>query len=155
MDVLRGALRRGVMLVRDGHREDRDAILSIDDVAERDTDRLDFIEQSLTSATCLVADEKRQVLGYAVLEYTFFRNGFVSMLYVAVPARRQGVGTALMTAAATRCRTRKLFTSTNKSNRSMQALLGRLGYVPSGTIENLDPGDSELIYFLDLGERSV
>ena len=44
----------------------------------------------------------------------------------------------------------KLFTSTNQSNTPMQALLALLGYVRSGVIDNLDPGDPELVYFLDL-----
>jgi ribosomal protein S18 acetylase RimI-like enzyme len=143
------------MLIRDGRVSDQDAIRSIDDASERNSERVAFIERSLRSATCLVAADGAGVLGYAVLDYTFFGNGFISMLHVAETARRQGVGTALMKAAAARCRTRKLFTSTNKSNLPMQALLAALGYVPSGTVENLDSGDPELVYFLDLGNRAV
>ncbi len=45
------------------------------------------------------------------------------------------------------CQTDKLFTSTNQSNRPMQKLLEKLGYQPSGYIENLDEGDPELVYF--------
>ena len=37
----------------------------------------------------------------------------------------------------------------------MQFLLGRLGCIPSGIIENLDGGDPELMYFLDHGRRVV
>lgn len=40
----------------------------------------------------------------------------------------------------------KIFTSTNASNRPMRQLLIQLGYQHSGTIENLDPGDPELIF---------
>jgi hypothetical protein len=43
--------------------------------------------------------------------------------------------------------TEKLFTSTNLSNLPMQGIMSKLGYRPSGVIENLDPGDPELIYF--------
>jgi len=32
----------------------------------------------------------------------------------------------------------------------MRALLATLGYVPSGVIENLDPDDPELVFFLNL-----
>jgi len=60
-----------------------------------------------------------------------------------------------MEALASRCETRKLFTSTNESNQPMQQLLSVLGYVPSGVIHNLDPGDPELVFYLDLGERAV
>ncbi|MHC8315013.1 hypothetical protein [Pseudomonas sp. LB3P31] len=40
----------------------------------------------------------------------------------------------------------KIFTSTNVSNMPMRQLLEQLGYQPSGTVENLDPGDPELIF---------
>jgi hypothetical protein len=48
-----------------------------------------------------------------------------------------------------RCATRKLFTSTNESNRAMRDLLAHAGFEPSGVVQNLDPGDPELIYFKD------
>jgi GNAT superfamily N-acetyltransferase len=72
------------------------------------------------------------------------------MLYVAQHHRRHGIGRALMQALAARCDAPKLFTSTNQSNRPMQQLVEGLGYIPSGVIHNLDPGDSELVYMLDL-----
>jgi hypothetical protein len=46
-----------------------------------------------------------------------------------------------------RCRTPKLFTSTNLSNLRMQTLLTRLGYQLSGVIHNLDEGAPELVYY--------
>ncbi len=58
-----------------------------------------------------------------------------------------------MEALAARCDTPKLFTSTNQSNQPMQQLLDALGYLPSGVIHNLDPGDPELVYMLNLRER--
>jgi GNAT superfamily N-acetyltransferase len=86
-------------------------------------------------------------IGYAVLEYSFYENGFVAVLYVDSTYRRRGVGEALMRHLETVCRTPKLFTSTNQSNSVMQSLLAKLDYVPSGVIHNLDEGDAELVYF--------
>lgn len=117
--------------------------------------RIRFIDRVLQSATCLVAERRGCVIAYAALEYTFYDSGFVSMVYVAEPERRRGVGRALMEALAARCETEKLFTSTNESNQPMRQLLSRLGYIPSGIIDNLDPGDPEFVYFLDLGERAA
>jgi len=140
------------MLIRDATLTDRDAIVAIDHLAH---ERIDFIERALRSRSCLVAERDGQVVAYGVLEYTFFEHGFVSMLYVAQAERRHGIGRALMEALASRCRTRKLFTSTNESNRPMHQLLKTMGYIPSGIIENLAPGDPEVVYFHDLGERAV
>ena len=143
------------MLIRSATPADRDKIMAFDHVARKEPARVQFIERGLRSATCLVAERHGEIIAYAVLEYTFYDNGFVSMLYVADGERRQGVGRALMKALASRCKTRKLFTSTNRSNKPMQQLLDRLGYMASGVIHNLDPGDPELVYFLDLAERSA
>jgi ribosomal protein S18 acetylase RimI-like enzyme len=87
-------------------------------------------------------------VGFAVLVYTFFSNGFIPLVVVAPLARRSHHGLALLADAERRCETTKLFTSTNRSNRAAQALFLRAGFVPSGQIENLDaPGDPELVYF--------
>ncbi len=40
----------------------------------------------------------------------------------------------------------KLWTSTNESNVAMRNLLVRLGFIPSGQIDNLDEGDLELVF---------
>ena len=139
--------------IRDANYSDRDGILAIDEIARCEQERMDFIDRALDSATCLVADSNGTVIAYGVLEYSFFGNGFVSMVYVAKSARRRGVGRSLMRALANQCKTSKLFTSTNESNSAMRALLSTLGYVPSGVIENLDPDDPELVFFLDLNRR--
>lgn len=86
------------------------------------------------------------VVGYLVLEHGFFGRGFISMLAVHPDHRRAGVATALVHHAERACRSDRLFTSTNQSNLVMQALLDRLGYVRSGIVDHLDPGDPELIY---------
>ena len=142
------------MRIREGTPADRDAIVAFDHVAQSDPERIRFIDRILRSGTCLVAEHDETVAAYGALEYTFYEQGFVSMLYVAEPHRRQGIGRTLMQALAARCSTAKLFTSTNQSNQPMQQLLDALGYTRSGIIHNLDPGDPELVYMLDIGERT-
>jgi L-asparagine transporter-like permease len=61
------------------------------------------------------------------------------------------VARALLRALEHRCATPKLFTSTNVSNLPMQALLATSGFVLSGIVHNLDPGDPELVYVRFLG----
>ena len=143
------------MEIREATLADLDGIISCDAAARREAARVELITRILASGACLVAERDGQVIAYTALEYTFFEYGFVPILYVAEPERRRGVGRALMEGAASRCRTRKLFTSTNQSNQPMQQLLKLLGYIPSGVIHNLDPGDPELVYCLDLGKRAA
>ena len=92
-----------------------------------------------------------EVIGYGVLNYTFYYNGCIDMLYVHSEHRRRGAGAALLQHMESLCRTPKLFTSTNLSNLRMQSLLAKLGYELSGVIHNLDEGDPEIVYFKRLG----
>ena len=111
----------------------------------------DFLAAVVAADRCYVALEGDRACGYLVFDHSFFEEGFVHTLYVAETDRRRGVGAALMRHAEALCRTPKLFTSTNLSNRPMQALLARLGYKLSGVIHDLDEGDPELIYVKYLG----
>lgn len=86
------------------------------------------------------------VVGYVILEYTFFELGFVTLLYIHPEYRRSGIGTLLMQHAEDICSTEKLFTSTNLSNHPMQNLLASRQYKLSGIIHDLDEGDPELFY---------
>ena len=136
--------------IREATPADRDAIVALDQVAQSDPARIRFIERVLGSATCLVAERHQAVAAYVVLEYSFYEQGFVPMLYVDQRHRRHGLGRALLQAIVPYCETPKLFTSTNQSNQPMQQLLDTLGYSRSGIVHNLDPGDPELIYLLSL-----
>ena len=121
-------------------------ICSFDHLA-RTEDRRAFIENSVRSGSAYVAVLNGEVVDYIVLEYTFYSQGFIAMLYVHPDHRRKGIGSELVHHVESICRTEKLFTSTNKSNLPMQALMFKLGYVRSGIIDNLDEGDPELVYF--------
>ena len=126
--------------------EDFEALCALDPIAQRDSERCEFIRHTIAEGTCHVALSDGQLAGYGVLEYTFFETGFVAMLMVHPEWRRQGVGQGLMRHFEALCRTPKLFTSTNLSNLPMQRLLARLGYELSGVIHHLDEGDPELVY---------
>ena len=109
--------------------------------------RKGFIQRSIVTGSCFVMAEGQDLIGYGVLNYTFYGNGFIEMLYVDPNRRRQGAGIRLFRHLESLCQTSKLFTSTNQSNIPMQSLLTRAGYVPSGIIYNLDEDDPEIIYF--------
>ena len=126
---------------------DIETIISFDEVAWVEASRRDFIQNSVQSDNAWVAILNDRVVGYAVLEYTFFSQGFMSMLYVHKNYRRRGIGSTLVRYIESICTRDKLFTSTNESNQPMQALMAKLGYAPSGVVNNLDENDPEIIYF--------
>lgn len=135
------------MEIRKSVPDDFDAIVLFDHVAQKHVARRDFIMRSIEDEEAYVASQGSSIVGYAVFEYSFFDNGFISMFYIAPDHRHQGYGSALVQYIESICRTPKLFTSTNESNAIMQSLLEKLGFVRSGWIDNLDEGDPDLVYF--------
>ncbi|CAM4813239.1 unnamed protein product, partial [Rotaria magnacalcarata] len=106
--------------------------------------------RSVASSYCHVALwNDKLIVGYAVLDYSFYAQAFISMVLIHPLYRRQGVGLMLMNYLEERTviTTKKLFTSTNLSNLAMQSLLAKLKYQLTGVIQNLDDGDPELVYY--------
>lgn len=132
--------------IRQAASDDVDVLCQFDHIARFDERRRAFIGRAVADGHCLVAEVGGRVVGYVVLEYSFYEQGFVSLLYVHPDHRRQGVGMALMQSVESACRTFRLFTSTNLSNLPMQSLLNKRGYILSGVIHHLDEDDPELVY---------
>lgn len=136
-----------MILIRPANESDVEALCSLDLIARRERDRREFIRRAVVSGDCFVAVAEEEVIGYGVLNYSFYGNGHIDMLYVHSGHRRRGAGKALLQHLESLCQTPKLFTSTNLSNLPMQTLLTKLEYVLSGVIHNLDDGDPEIVYF--------
>ncbi len=134
------------MIIRKATASDIPAIISIDHVATLEEERRQHIREWVSEDSAVVAIVEENVVGYAVLEYTFFSQGFIAMLIVQEANRRKGVGTALILHFERTCKTIKLFTSTNESNKPMQALMANLSHESSGVGYNVDEGDPELIF---------
>ncbi len=136
-----------MLSIRPAVNADVDSICALDRIAQESDPRRAFIQRSVEAGTCYIAvTADGRITGYAILDYSFYEQGFVSLLYVHPDWRHQGVGSLLMQHCEQICRTSKLFTSTNLSNLPMQALLAKLGYVLSGVIHHLDENDPELVY---------
>ena len=76
----------------------------------------------------------------------FFHQPFIEFVMVAEANRRRGYGRALVDHCVSLSPAAKVWTSTNESNGAMQALLAKAGFILSGRVDNLDPGDPELIF---------
>lgn len=135
------------MTIRDATEHEIDGIIAIDHIAATEETRRQHIREWVRRGCAIIALIDERVVGYTVLEYTFFSCGFISMLIVQEAYRRKGIATALVKRLEETCKTAKLFTSTNESNAPMQAFMASMSYEPSGIVHNLDEGDPELFYF--------
>ena len=132
--------------IRKAALDDVSALASLDrDFASRR--REEFVRGAAKKGYAFVLEQDGQIIGLGVLEYTFFGHGFISLVYVSPSARRTGAGEMLLRYFVSICKTRKLFSSTNRSNEPMQTLFMKVGFEPSGAIHNLDPDDPEIVYY--------
>lgn len=127
--------------------DDLPALIGIDSVAAHDTRRVALLQQWVAAGSCHLLLLDARIAAYGVLHHHFFDSGFIEMLMVGADDRRRGLGEALLQHLVTRCERPRLFTSTNHSNQPMHALLARNGFIASGQIDNLDPGDPERVFF--------
>ena len=114
--------------------------------APQDAHRAALVPNLLAFGMSWIAEVGGAAAGYAIVSKRFFSRPFVELLAVAPAFRRQGVGEALMARCENAHDGEALFTSTNQSNTTMQALLAKAGYEASGIIYNHDPGDPELVF---------
>jgi len=141
------------MSIRTGTSHDFDGVRFVDPLLRADPDRAQLIRASLSAGDCVVATDGDDIVGFGILNYTFFGYGFVPLMVVAVSSRRRGIGTQLLREIEGRCLKPKLYISTTRSNLPAQYLFEKCGFVQSGRIENLDLGDDELVFFKPLSVR--
>ncbi|MGR4042120.1 N-acetyltransferase family protein [Pseudomonas sp. 910_21] len=134
-------------LIREARPDDVPAMLGFDAYAQSHASRGQALGEAVGRGQLWVEVVCDRIAGYVLLNHDFFDQGFVSLVVVAPGQQRQGVAQRLLVAAEKACRTSKLFTSTNRSNRAAQGLLAKAGFRPSGVVENLDENDPELIFF--------
>jgi GNAT superfamily N-acetyltransferase len=108
--------------------------------------RREQISGAVQHGECFDAEEAARIVGFAVMDYSFFDYGIVKLLITAEKHRRQGVGRSMIAYLFRRCKTEKLFVSTNESNAPVRGLLSKTGFVPCGRIDALDEGDPELFF---------
>lgn len=102
-------------------------------------------DRALANGDIFVALDGTEIAGFVWLT-DFFAHRFVNVLAVAPERRRAGHAGLLLAFAVRDAPTDRVFTSTNRSNAAMHAVLARYGWVRCGEVDELDPGDPEVFY---------
>ena len=131
---------------------DLELLHSIDPLAAPGSDRHADIGHWMKQGACHVALRNGAIAGYLAIT-EFLHQPFIELVVVAEPHRRRGVASALIHHALGLTPGAKVWTSTNRSNTPMRALLSKLGFDFSGRVDNLDPGDPELFFVHQRGSR--
>jgi len=132
--------------IRKADSNDAQSIRSIDSIVRFNPSRAEMIDTWLQRDFVLVAEMDNRIVGYGVFNHEFFRQSQIDMLMISKEYRGKRIGELLLLSLEKYADTAKMFITTNLSNHSMQKLLLRNGYKPCGYIDELDPGDPELVF---------
>lgn len=132
--------------IREAVGKDLPTLNDLDRIAREDSRRSSFIRIAVEDHRAWVVETSAGIAGYGIISHEFFGRSFIDLIYIAEPYRSSGYGPKLIGYLEDQALSSDLFTSTNESNSHMQHVLENLGYERSGVIENLDPGDPEIVY---------
>jgi len=137
------------VVVRPAADADIQQIVRVDSPLEIKLSRRVSVQNAVGQGECFVALDDRILVGYGIMNHGFFGCGFVSLVYVDPAHRRRGVGSRLFDEFESRCRSSRIFTSTNPSNLPMHRFLASRCYTLSGVVQDIDEGDPEMFIARD------
>lgn len=117
--------------IRLANKNDTEVITAFNLIAQKDSKRAEFIKRSIDADECYRLEIDKEITAYGILNYHFYEQALIEMIYVHSDYRRSGLGTTLLNHFVSICKTEKLFTSTNQSNAVMQNLLKKAGFEKS------------------------
>ncbi|UQW99057.1 GNAT family N-acetyltransferase [Rummeliibacillus sp. G93] len=124
-----------------------DEIVNIDIEVIGNDSRRQSIKKAIDEGRCIVVKDNNSIVGFLIYDTHFFECSFISLVIVKPTERRKRYATSLIEHFISIAPTKKIFSSTNQSNKRMQKVFKANGFKQSGFIENLEEGDPEIIYF--------
>jgi ribosomal protein S18 acetylase RimI-like enzyme len=126
---------------------DLDEIVNIDREVIGSDSRRKYIKKAIEEERCITIKNESSFVGFLIFDTHFYACSFMSLIIVKPTERRKGYATSLIKYFISISPTKKIFSSTNQSNKRMQEVFKANGFIQSGIVENVDEGDPEIIYF--------
>ena len=122
-----------------------DRAIAIDETVIGSKIRSDYITSVAARGGLSVAVHQNEIRAFCCLDHQyFFEKPFISLLIVHPGARRLGLGTSLLSFNSDGMQ--EVWTSTNRSNVAMRAVLAKSGWLYCGELDGLDTGDPERFF---------
>ena len=124
---------------------DIDRAIAIDESVIGSKNRSEYIMSVAARGGLSVAIQQNEIRAFSCLDYQyFFEKPFISLLIVDPGARRCGLGSGLLSFNSQEAQ--EVWTSTNRSNAAMRAVLEKSGWRYCGELDGLDTGDPEQFF---------
>lgn len=114
--------------------------------------REEKIDKAILAGECLIITEDQTSVGFVIFDYRFFDQGWIELIIINEAYRGKGIAVEAFNLIEKQCKSEKVFTSTNRSNASMQSALKKANFTFAGELTGLDEGDPELFYYKRLNE---
>jgi GNAT superfamily N-acetyltransferase len=124
-----------------------DVMSQISKVAAPKWYKREYLKTAIRHKRAYVAMVGRLPGAFLIWNRDFYGYYFIDLLVVHPELRRKGLARLLIKAMEKKCEGKRLYTSTNRSNKVMQHVLKQLRYRRVGYISNVDRGDPEWIYY--------
>ena len=136
----------GVLITRRATEQaEIDRAIAINEMVIGSEDRSEYISSVAARGGLSVATQQNEIRAFCCLDHQyFFEKPFISLLIVDPIARRCGLGSSLLSFNSQGWQ--EVWTSTNRSNAAMRALLEKSGWRYCGELDGLDAGDPELFF---------
>lgn len=140
--------------VEEATEADLNALCAIDRLVLGSSERRSFLSSAIAGRHCFKATINGEPVGFMVIEQGFRGHSFISFMVVHPGHRRAGVATALIEYAESIAPSDRLYTSASIANVEMQRLCESLGFIRTGSIDNLDGDDSEIVYYKEIEHKT-
>lgn len=132
--------------IRKAQKEDIEEIISLDHIALKDKERIDFIKRYVDISRIYVLLLDNLIIGYGAYNKECLGHMFINLIYIKEIYRNKGYGSMLISFIEDFAHTNKIFISTNESHYHMRHILEKAAYKESGYINDLEEGEKEIFY---------
>lgn len=147
----------GNIKLREATINDKVSVVDFDYRLDKDEhiklNREEKIIKAILDGECFIVLADDREVGFVIFDYRFFDQGWVELIIIDEKHRGKGIGGKALDLICEKCRTNKVFTSTNSSNTQMQGALTKANFSFAGELNGLGDGDPELFYYRRIEQK--